>query len=171
MAQLDPFVVGQIKAHVYHGLGRTDIAAIVKKPDNSHPNVQAIADAMKKMEQDESWCSQRASGSGAPRKTTPKIDKMITKHVVKDRGQRKVTVSYLKKMLPALRTVPDGTVGNRLFEAGLENLRRRRKTLVTAKYVKPRRRFARRVLALRQNSVNKSAYSDGTVFYLDKEED
>lgn len=168
---MDTFVVGQIKAHVYHGLGPTAIAAIVKKPDNSHPSVQAVADAISKLDDNKSWRGERASGSGAPRKTTVKMDKMITKQVFKDRGQQKVTVSYLKKMLPALRKVSHGTVENRLAEAGLLYLRRRRKTLVTTKYVTPRKRFATRILTLHQNSLNKWAYTDGTVFYLDKVED
>ena len=171
MAQLDAFVVGQIKAHVYHGLGPTAIAAIVTKPDNvTHPSVQAVADVIAKLN-GKSWRGERASGSGAPRKTTVKVDKMIVKQVFKDRGQQKVTVAYLKKMLPALRKVSDGTVENRLHEAGLLYLKRRRKTLVTKSYLQPRQRFATRVLTLHQNTLNKWAYSDGTVFYLDKSED
>lgn len=171
MAQLDAFAVGQIKAHAYHGLGPTAIAAMVKKPDNSHPSVQAVADVIAKLDADKNWRGERATGSGCPRKTSVKLDKLITKQVFKNRGQRKVTVSYLKKMLPALRKVSDGTVENRLAEAGLLYLRRRRKTLVTKKYLNPRKRFAARVLTLHQNSLNKWAYSDGTVFYLDKDDD
>ena len=171
MAQLDPFVIGQIKAHVYHGLGPTAIAEIVKKPDNTHPSVQAVADAIAKLDKTKSWRGERASGSGCPRKTSAKLDKLVVKQVFKDRGQRKVTVPYLKKVLPALRKVCKGTVQNRLAEAGLQYLRRRRKTLVTKKYLKPRIRFATRVLALHQNSLNKWAYSDGTVFFLDRDED
>ena len=50
MSRLTPFVIGQIKAHAYHQLGPSAIAAIVKKEDGTHPSVQAVADALAKLE-------------------------------------------------------------------------------------------------------------------------
>ena len=55
-----------------------------------------------------------------------------------------------------------------MHEAGLEYLRRRRKTLVPKEHKKTRLAFAKRVLTLRTPSLSRWAYSDGTVFFLDR---
>ena len=44
--QLTPFEIGQIKAHLYHGLGPVGISRIVKKPDGSpisHGRISLVA--------------------------------------------------------------------------------------------------------------------------------
>ena len=136
------FELGQIKAHLHHGLGPTAIAALVQKADGEMVSVQGVCDARAKMEADPAWRGERAQGSGAPRKTNRKEDVAITREVFRARGRTKVTVKYLKKTFPRLRTLSDDLVEDRLHEAGLAYLRRRRKTLVPEKHLRARVAFA-----------------------------
>ena len=170
--QLTPFDVGQIKAHAHHGLGPAAIARILLKADGkSHWSGQAIADALARLAADSTWRGERHEGSGRPRATTPKQDKLVVQEVFKARGSTKVTVAHLKRKFVHLRHLADGTVENRLHEANLSWLRRRRKTIVTKKYIQPRLAFARKVLKLRAATLRKWAYTDGTVFFLDRTEE
>ena len=169
---LTPFEVGQIKAHSHHGLGPVAIAKILLKPDGkTHWSVQAIADALAWLEQDPSWRGERQEGSGRPRVTTPQQDKQVVREVFKMRGSTKVTVTYLKKKFLHLRDVANGTVESRLHEANLSWLRRRRKFLVPSKYLRPRKAFAKRVQKMHSSTLHKWAYTDGTVFFLDRTEE
>ena len=169
MARLTPFELGQIKAHLHHGLGPTAIAALVQKADGAMVSVQGVCDARSKMEADPGWRGERAEGSGAPRKTNKKDDQAITREVFRARGHSKVTVQYLKKTLPRLRALSNDLVEARLHEAGLAYLRRRRKSLVPEKHLRARVAFASRVKRLRQSTLERWAYSDGTVFYKDRD--
>ena len=135
MSRLTPFEIGQIKAHAYHQLGPSAIAAIVKKEDGTHPSVQAVADALAKLEASPKWRGERAEGSGRLRVTSASLDKMVVREVFKKRGVRCVTVSYLKKKFVGLRKLSHGAVASRLRDAGLEYLRRRRKSIVTKQYL------------------------------------
>ena len=58
----------------------------------------------------------------------------------------------------------------RLHEAGLVYLRRRKKALVPKKYLDDRCAYSRRVLHLQQSALDDWAYTDGTIFFLDKED-
>ena len=135
MAQLTPFEIGQIKAHAYHQLGPTAIAAIVKKEDGTHPSVQAVADALAKFEASPKWRGERAEGSGRLRATSASLDKMVVREVFKKRGVKCVTVSYLKKKFVGLHKLSNFTVASRLRDAGFEYMRRRRKSIVTKQYL------------------------------------
>eukprot|EP00973_Karenia_brevis_P057693 8025966-Karenia_brevis.AAC.1 len=167
-ARLTPFVVGQIKAHMHHKLCAAEISRIVKKEDGTHPSVHGVSDAMQKLTDNPRWAGTRCAGSGRPRVTSKALDRKITRTVFKKRGSEKVTVAYLKKVIPAARKISDSTIQDRLHDAGLEWLRRRRKFLVPSKYIPARLEFAGQVKRARQCILDKWAYSDGTVFYLDK---
>ena len=94
--QLTPFEVGQVKAHMEHGLGCTAIAKRVLKPDGkTNFGERAIVNCMNKLKADPGWRGERAEGSGAPRKTDTKQDKVIIKFVMRRRGKKKVSVSAL----------------------------------------------------------------------------
>ena len=167
--QLTPFEVGQVKAHAHHGLGPTAIARILLKPDGkSHWSDRAIADTLEALEADPSWRGERQEGSGRPRATTAKEDKLVVQEVFKHRGSIKVTVTHLKKKFRHLRNLCDGTVENRLHDANLAWLRRRRKTLVPEKYLEPRKEYAKAVLKKHHSTLRRWAYTDGTVWYLDR---
>ena len=81
MAQLTPFDLGQIKAHVYHGMSGAAISRILRKPDGkSFWSEQAIQDAITKVlsrasvEASLGWQLSRLSESFTPtcRKTKTK---------------------------------------------------------------------------------------------------
>ena len=167
-ARLTPFVLGQIKAHMHHNLCAAEISRIVKKEDGSHPSVHGVADAMQKLTANPSWTGERCSGSGRPRITSWALDQKIIRTVFRRRGSTKVTVAYLKKVIPEARSVSDSTIQDRLHKAGLRWFRRRKKFLVPSKYIPQRLEYAGQVKRMRQSSLDKWAYSDGTVFYIDR---
>ena len=165
--QLTPFEIGQIKAHVHHGLKPANIVDIVIKPDGiSKWSFNAINDAIKHLEHDPSWRGDRAEGSGAPRKTTKKQDTAITQYILKHRGQQKVTVSLLKQVLPWLREFSNSLVDERIQESELKWLRRRRKSKVSPVYLEPRVHYCKSVKRKHQATLNLWAYTDGTLYYL-----
>ena len=124
--QLGPFEVGQVKAHMEHGLGCKKIAERVLKADGETTSGEtAIVNCMNKLREDPSWRGERQEGSGAPRKATAKQDKEIVKWLLKERGKQKVGVPQLKKQFPYLRALLDSLVEEHLDDADLHWLRRR----------------------------------------------
>ena len=171
-ARLTAFEVGQIKAHAYHGLGAAAISRIVFKADGkTHPSEHGVKDVLDKLQRKPTWRGERDVGSGRWRLTTPAVDKKIKGLVFRYRGKAKVTVSFIKKRIPPLREFSDSLVQDRLQEAGLQWMRRRKKSLVPKTYLQARCEFAERVKRMRQASLDGWAYSDGTVIYLDKTEE
>ena len=165
------YELGQIKAHLYHDVAPAEIARIVFKPDGiNHYSVQAVHDAIARMESDKDWRGERKVGSGAARQTSAKQDRLIVKEVFRKRGRNKVTVAMLKKKFPFLRKFGDTLVEQRLHEAGLKWMRRRRKTLVPTMHLRARVNFCQMVKRKHQETLNRWCYSDGTVFFLDKDE-
>ena len=126
--QLTPFEVGQIKAHMEHGLTGAAIARRVKRADGKTSfGETAILNCMAKLEADPHWRGDKGERSGRPRKTTTKQDKQVVRWLLKKRGKQKVSVSTLKKEFTFLRQLSDSLVEERLFEAELSYLRRRKK--------------------------------------------
>ena len=135
---LTPFEVGQVKAHMEHGLGCGAIAKRVFRSDGKTTfGKTAIVNCMNKLQEESSWRGEREEGSGAERKTTPKQDNEIVDWVLKYRGEFKVTVARLRKQFPYLREFSDTLVEVRLGEADLKWLRRRNKPMVTEEYLTP----------------------------------
>ena len=75
-------------------------------------------------------------------------------------------VAFVKKHLKEARKLSKTTIKNRLGEAGLAWLRRRRKTLVTEAHKAARLKWADWVLSRTVATLSRWAYTDGTVFYL-----
>ena len=64
MSRLGPFEVGQIKAHLHHGLSGAAILGILKKPDGRTPwNHQTVYNAIDKLKEDPSWRGDREDPS------------------------------------------------------------------------------------------------------------
>ena len=98
MAQLGPFEIGQIKAHVSHGMGGAAISRILFKPGGIKTwSEKCVQDAVKKLADNPDWRGERATGSGGPRCTTKKQDKAIEDYVLKWRGEEKVTVAVIRR--------------------------------------------------------------------------
>ena len=119
--------MGQIKARSHHGVKPAAISPFRLKPDGIRQwSEQAIQIAANKLQANPDWRGERELGSGTPRKTTAKTDKAIVKYVDDHRGRSKVTVGRIKRRLPELRKLSDALVEDRLHDAGLKYLRRRK---------------------------------------------
>ena len=167
---LTPFEYGQIKAHLEHDERPAEIRRLVLRPDGEPFSERCILNAVAKLRADPTFRGERQEGSGAPRKTSKRLDNKIIHRVLKYRGEVKVTVPWLRKELPELQGLSDHLIRERLWEAGLVYLRRRRKSLVPDKYIPERLEYAEWVLAQRADSLRKWAYVDGTVWFLTKDE-
>ena len=167
-ARFTPFDIGQIKAHMHHGLSASDIILIVKKSDGAAPSLQGVVDVMEKLLSDKRWRGEREEGSGRPRVTSKRLDKQIVDCVFRLRGTRKVTIRYLKRRYRAARAVSDSCLQDRLHEAGLEWLRRKGKSLVPKKHRKTRMKFAARVGRMFDKTLKRWGYTDGATWFLDK---
>ena len=66
------------------------------------------------------------------------------------------------------RNVGNSLLEDRLHEAGLKWLRRRRKTIITKEYLPERISYCKSVISKHQSTLDTWAYTDGTVFYLDR---
>ena len=170
--QLGVFQVGQVKAHHWHGLGPSAIAKIVRKPGKKKLfySATAISDCIRKLEANPEWTGVRKSGSGPPRKTTEAQDEQLLDLVLKLRGKRKVTVNYLRTCFSWAKNLGNSALEERLHDAGLAYLRRRRKTLVLKLDRPGRLQYCRWVLKQRQGFLDQWCWADGTVFFLDRTE-
>ena len=125
---------------------------------------------MKKLRQKKKWKGDRQEGSGAPRKTTAKQDKQVVNWVLRRRGKEKVVVSKLKQQFPFLRRFSDDLVLDRLHEANLQWLRRCKKPIVEKQYLVERVQYCHGVKRKHESTLQKWAYTDGTVYFLDRNE-
>jgi len=169
MSRLGPFEVGQIKAHLHHGLSGAAILGILKKPDGKTTwNHQTVYNAIDKLTEDPSWRGDREEGSGAVRKTSKAQDKALENYVMKWRGKEKVTIRVLRREFPWTQDLGNTLLEERLHEAGLKWLRRRRKTIVAEEYIAERISYCLDIVAKWQSTLDSWAYTDGTVFFLDR---
>jgi hypothetical protein len=170
--QLTPFEVGQVFAHMHHNLTALQISRVIFKGDGkSRFSERAVKTCMDALEADPTWKGQRQEGSGAPRKTTKRQDAQIVGAMYKYRGEQKVSVAWLKKRYLWARDLSDTALAERLRDAGYEYLRRRRKFLVEQTYIQERLEYCGSVKRKRQATLDNWAYTDGTVFYLDRTAD
>ena len=168
-AHLSPFEVGRVKAHMEHGLGCVEIAKRIYRSDGKTKfGETAIVNCMNKLRKNKNWRGGREEGSGALRKTTPKQDREIVRWVLKNRGKVKISVSRLRKQFIYLRNLSDTLVEERLQEADLQYLRRRNKPIVTKEYLEARIEYCNSVKRKHDSTLLKWAYTDGTVYYLDR---
>lgn len=148
------------------------IARLLRKPDGkSLWSEQAIQDAIRRLESEPKWRGERTKGSGRPRETTKAQDKAIVKEVFRSRGRRKVTVSFLRKKFPWTKDLGNTALEERLGDAGLKWMRRRKKMIVTKAYLEARIAHCHRTKRKHQATLNSWGYSDGTTFYLDRDEE
>ena len=86
--QLNPFEVGQVKAHVEHGLSAAAIAERVLKADGKTKfGETAIQNCINKLYANPGWRGEREKGTGPVRKTTPKQDNGFRKSEASRRFQ------------------------------------------------------------------------------------
>ena len=126
-ARLTPFVRGQICAWREAGWTRPQIAARVRKTDNTPCNVATVDKVLKRKAEDTQWDGELDSSErGRPQALSEAQKKELRDFVFAQRGQVKVTVPYCRKCLPFLRRVSKDTARRALHEVGLAWLRRRK---------------------------------------------
>ena len=172
-AAMTQFEVGQIKAHMEHDLGPSAISKRVFKPYSTDTwTPTRISLVMDKIKKNKNWRGKRKPGSGAPKKTTKHFDNKVKNLVLKKRGQRKVTVAFIKKVIPEAREFGKDLIADRLAKAGLIWLRRRKKTIVPGqKHKDARLLWAAFVKTLHLVTLARWAYSDGMCYYLERTEE
>ena len=84
--QLGPFEVGQIVAHVHHGLGAMAISRLAHRADGSTFSDTAIGNAMAKLEAYPLLRGEQAAMPGRPKKTTKALDRQKYREALKHRG-------------------------------------------------------------------------------------
>ena len=94
----------------------------------------------------------------------------MVKWVLKNRGKVKVTATAIKKQFPRLRKLGDDAIYARLDDADLSWLRRRGKTMITKQYLQQRVQYCEAVKRKKDSTLERWAYTDGTVYYLDRDE-
>ena len=74
---MSAFEIGQIKAHLYHEVRPAEIQRILTKPDGKNKySIQAVNDAVKRLEADPSWrgsVKRGLVGGGPPRKQKTRV--------------------------------------------------------------------------------------------------
>ena len=150
------------------GLSLQQIVDKVPKPDGTRLSKDTVASVIQhaKANGGHTWDGEMHSEAGRPRSTTPALDKKIVRIVFKYRARTVVTAKYIRKVLPAARKISVRTIQKRLGEAGLAWLRRRRKTIVPTLHREARLRWSTWVMQRTAETLNRWAYTDGTVFYL-----
>lgn len=168
-ARLTPYLKGVIFGLFLAGTALQDISDAVTKEDGHHPCQQTVSATIRRCQAEggtKSSGAAQTSDRGPPRKTTTTLDRKIVKLVFKNRGRTKVTVDFVMKKIPSTRRLSRRTVARRLEEAGLQWLRRRRKSLVTAVHKEARMAFSEWVLKQSAAALKRWVYTDGTTFYL-----
>ena len=165
-----PFLRGVIYGLFLAGHTHREIADELVKADGSEASHGSVTTAIQQVQAHGGllWDGETTadSSAGRPRKTSKALDRQILRLVFKHRGKTLVTAKFVRKKVPAARKVALRTLRRRLGEAGLAWLRRRRKTIVPAEYKTARVKFAKWVLSRTVATLQRWAYTDGTVFYL-----
>ena len=82
-----------------------------------------------------------------------------------------MTVAFIQRLYACARKLPVDIIEDRLHEAGIEWLRRRRKTIVAECYLQERVEYCEATTRKHDSTLLKWGYTDGTVWYLDRTEE
>ena len=168
---LNLFDIGQVRAHLHHGLRAADIQRLIRRADGTEFSKTAVINAVAKLTADPSWRGERVEGSGRPRETSAVQDRSIVRYVKNCRGKEKVTVRTLQRVFRWARKVCPTTLERRLHDAKLAWLRRRRKSLVPKVYLIPRLSYSHWIMTRTKQQLENFAYSDGCTIYVDRSSD
>ena len=141
----------------------------VQKPDGSAVPVNAVDRVIAKKKASPEWRGEEPparEGAGRPSVVSAATQVALLRLVFQERGSCKVTVSFCKKRLRALRKVSHHAVERCLHEAGLQWLTRRQKSWVPPEHKIARISLAEKVLRAHASSLGRWAYTDGTTFFF-----
>ena len=169
---LDAFARGVIWGMRLAGMSRADMAEHVQQLDGRAAPVNAIDRVIAKKRASPEWRGEeRAREGGRPQAASAAAQVALRKMVFKERGGHKVTVSFCKKRLPALRRVSDDSAERHLHSAGLKWLTRRRMSWAPEQHKADGLTFAEKALRMRASSPGRRARTDGATFFLARGED
>ena len=162
---LDAFARGVIWGMRLAGMSRAEM-------DGRAAPVNAIDRVIAKKRASPEWRGEeRAREGGRPQAASAAAQVALRKMVFKERGGHKVTVSFCKKRLPALRRVSDDSAERHLHSAGLKWLTRRRMSWAPEQHKADGLTFAEKALRMRASSPGRRARTDGATFFLARGED
>lgn len=131
-ARVAPYTRGIMYGMHLAGLPCEEIQKEVAKPDGqqlSLPSVYKSIALSAKHGQMWDGSAEQVSGRGRPRKTSTAMDRKIVALVFAHRGRAFVSTAYVQQKIKATRLLCARTLQRRLVAAGLQWMRRRRKTL------------------------------------------
>ena len=92
------------------GAGREKIRDTIRKTDGNKANIRAVDEVLSNYEQDPEYDGENVASGGRPRSLTTHQEQAILRVLMRDVGKFVVTARYVKKVLPALRRIPDKTI-------------------------------------------------------------
>ena len=169
-ARLDAFARGAIWGMHCAGATRDEIMDTVSKKDGSPPSIKAIDATITRKKEDPEWRGEDSAAGGRPSLLSAADTKALTRLVFRARAKAVVTIKYCQKLLPQLRCASRWTISRALHNAGLAWLRRRVKQVVPTRHKAARMEYCDWILARRAQTLARFAYTDGTTFYLARDE-
>ena len=128
--------------------------------------MRAIDGVLEHARRDPEWEGNDSKAGGRPQDLTSKEKRDITKLIHAEVGLAKLTIPYLRKRLPFLRSLSKECVRQSLKRLGFAWRLRRGKAAISKKYKPARLDWSDWVLKQPQLDLNRYAYVDGTTFYL-----
>ena len=116
LARLDAFARGQIVALAAKKYKAPAIRKSVQKKDGERPCARAVRDTIAKHRANPESRGKDEAGPGRDRIIDEELQKKIVKVVFKERGSAVVTVKYLKRRIPKLRSITRWTVARSLHD-------------------------------------------------------
>ena len=170
-ARLDAFARGAIWGMHCAGSARDEIVDTVTKKDGSAPSLKAVDETIAHKTEDPEWRGEDSAAGGRPQELSAGDKKDLVRLVFRERAKAVVTIKYCQKRLPRLRGVSRCTILRALHNAGMKWLRRRVKQVVTKKHKQPRIDYCDWILSCSNRTLARFAYTDGTTFYLARDDE
>ena len=165
-ARLDAFSRGMIWGMHLGRMPRTDMQTHVAKKDGSTPTLGAIDKVIMRKAADPEWMGEESRAGGRPAGLDDKEKTALVNLVFKERGRAVVTVPYCRRKLRFLKKVSVRCCRRALHDAGLAWLGRRCKSWVTPAHKVMRLLYCAWVIARREGTIERFAYTDGTTWFL-----
>ena len=168
--RLDAFARGAIWGMHCAGASSEEIVETVTKKDGSAPSRRAVNNVIAHKTQDPTWRGEESVAGGRHHELTRREHRDLARLVFRARAKAVVTIKYCQKCLPQLRRVSRWTIARALHRGGLAWLRRRVKHSVPKKHKAGRLAYCDWVLSRQERTLSRIAYTDGTTFYLARDE-
>ena len=165
-ARFCAFSRGKIVGKAEEGASREKIRKDVLKKNGKKASLRAIDGILAHARADPKWQGEEIISGGRPEDLTSKEKRTITKLIHAEVGLAKLTIPYLKKRLPFLRSLSKECVRKSLLRLGFAWRLRRGKAAIAKKYKPERLAWCDWVSKQPQKDLNRYAYVDGTTFYL-----